>query len=123
MSRRLTLTGVAGTIGLLSMLAAPAQAGSPVTCTFVIQEDLDSNVQAGFYRTRHLVRDDQVDKLVPSAPEAVRMRTDGENICWLWHAENDRLKTHVDTRDVTFDKEAKVPSCEDLKIRVMCRRG
>jgi|GEM_PF-4281950 len=123
MTKRLRTTGIAGTFGLLCVLAAPAYAVDEVLCTFIIQQDASKNVKASYPRARQHVNADELAQLVPSDPQAYEMKDEGNNRCRIRHTGHRRLVVHTNTEDLKLDRNGETPTCEDLQARVICREG
>lgn len=123
MTRRLKTTGIAGTLGLLCVLAAPAYAADEVLCTFIIQQDASHNVKADYLRAKQHVDADELAQLVPSDPQSYEMKDMGENKCRIRHTGHRRLVVRPNTEDLKLDRDGETPTCEDLQVRVICREG
>lgn len=123
MNTRLGITGIAGILGLLGALAAPAQAADEVLCTFIVQQDASQNIEAGYYRAKQHVSASDLDALVPSDPQALEIKDEGDNQCRIRHTGHRRLVVRVDTDNMKLDAEGDAATCADLQVSVLCRRG
>lgn len=123
MMKRLTLTGLAGAVSLMSVLAMPVHAADAVTCTFIVAQDPALNVKAGFFRTRQIVNAADLGQLVPSDQDAAVIAQLKEDVCRIRHNLDSRIDVFIEARDLQIDPEGALPACEDLKVSVMCRAG
>lgn len=120
MTKRLPLTGLAGALSILSVLAMPVQAGDAVRCTFIVEQDAALNVKPGMFRTRRIVNAAAFEQMVPSAEDAAVVTAFRENECRLQHAVDSRVEVFVNKNDMKLDPEGNRPACEDLKVKVLC---